>query len=179
MLLDNMHPFLLAFLLTSDAIEAKLNVCPQHTPIGILIRRCGLVPKVAKAQCQPIATAKLSFFDTVMDFFVHSIKELVIVQNRPDSLTLVREASEDQAPFRGVEREYIAEFAYRSTALFLRWRQGLFSALESLVKINSRSTQTGESCQRFWRRPRSMRGKTQVNSSGKPRDWAGHRFIAN
>ncbi|MFJ3009234.1 hypothetical protein [Pseudomonas fluorescens] len=99
MLLDDMHPFLLAFLLTSDAFEAKLNVCPQHTPIGVLIRRGGLVPKVAKAQRQPISAAQSPFFNAVMDFFMHSVKKLVIIQYRSDSLTLVRETGKNQTPF--------------------------------------------------------------------------------
>ncbi len=36
------------------------------------------------------------------------------------------------------------EICLSQRSVFLRWRQGFFSALESLVKINSRSTQTGE-----------------------------------
>ncbi|MNY29627.1 hypothetical protein D3C86_1636790 [compost metagenome] len=99
MLLDDMHPFLLAFLLTSNAVEAKLNVFTQQTPIGVLIRRGGLVPEVAETQRQPIPAAQPSFFNTVMDFFVHSGIKLVIVQYRPDSLTLVRETGKNQTPF--------------------------------------------------------------------------------
>ncbi|MGE6447189.1 hypothetical protein ACQKDL_24155, partial [Pseudomonas bubulae] len=75
------------------------NVFPQQTPIGALIRRGGLVPKVAKAQRQPVSAAQPPLFDTVMDFFVHSVKKLVIVQYRSDSLTLVRETGKNQTPF--------------------------------------------------------------------------------